>query len=178
LRLACGYICDTTHEHLAATPVALTHVVLHDRVAAGEPVLVAETLEHPLRRVPLLAMDFPIALQPAIDDPGESIQLRPLGRCAVRRYPGGTENAIILLTLSREILKCRAASRWLMPSAHASRTFRYKSTLKILPPSLSPERVKVADFCTAVLNKNRQTKIRTFDTGQIKLSRKAASLAT
>jgi len=36
----------------------------------------------------------------------------------------------------------------------------------------------VADFCTAVLNKNRQTKIRTFDTGQIKLSRKAASLAT
>lgn len=60
-----------------------------------------------------------------------------------------TENAIILATLSREMLKCRAASRWLMPSAQASRTFRYKSTVKILPPSLSPERVKVDDFYAA-----------------------------
>jgi hypothetical protein len=68
---------------------------------------------------------------------------------AFRRYPGGTENAIILATLSREMLKCRAASRWLMPSAQASRTFRYKSTVKILPPSLSPERVKVDDFYAA-----------------------------
>ena len=47
------------------------------------------------------------------------------------------------------MLKCRAASRWLMPSAQASRTFRYKYTVKILPPSLSPERVKVDDFYTA-----------------------------
>src|SRR6056297_1033415 len=68
---------------------------------------------------------------------------------ADRRYPGGTENAIILATLSREMLKCRAALRWLMPSAQASRTFRYKSTVKILPPSLSPERVKVDDFYAA-----------------------------
>jgi hypothetical protein len=36
-----------------------------------------------------------------------------------------------------------------MPSAQASRTFRYKSTVKILPPSLSPERVKVVDFYAA-----------------------------
>src|SRR6056297_4250909 len=68
---------------------------------------------------------------------------------AFRRYPGGTENVIILATISREMLKCRAASRWLMPSAQASRTFRYKSTVKILPPSLSPERVKVDDFYAA-----------------------------
>src|SRR6056297_772104 len=68
---------------------------------------------------------------------------------AVRRYPGGTENAIILATLSREMLKYRAASRWLIPSAQASRTLRYKSTVKILPPSLSPERVKVADYYAA-----------------------------
>ena len=55
----------------------------------------------------------------------------------------------IFLTLSRAMLNCRAASRWLMPSAQASRTFRYKSTVKILPPSLSPERVKVDDFYAA-----------------------------
>ena len=47
------------------------------------------------------------------------------------------------------MLKCRAAYRWLMPSAQARRTFRYKSTVKILPPSLSPERVKVDDFYAA-----------------------------
>ena len=68
---------------------------------------------------------------------------------AVRRYPGGTENAIILRTLSREMLKFRAASRWLMPSAQASRTFRYMSTVKILPPSLLPERAKVDDYSAA-----------------------------
>jgi hypothetical protein len=68
---------------------------------------------------------------------------------ALRRYPGGTENAIIFRTLSREIPKCRAASRWLIPSAQARRTLRYKSTVKILPPSLSPEREKVDDFYAA-----------------------------
>jgi hypothetical protein len=36
-----------------------------------------------------------------------------------------------------------------MPSAQARRTFRYKSTVKILPPSLSPERAKVDDFYAA-----------------------------
>src|SRR5690606_38389437 len=36
-----------------------------------------------------------------------------------------------------------------MPSEQARRTFRYKSTVKILPPSLSPERVKVDDFYAA-----------------------------
>ncbi|WP_176224254.1 hypothetical protein [Maritimibacter sp. HL-12] len=68
---------------------------------------------------------------------------------AAGRYPGGTGNAIILATLSREMLKCRAASRWLIPSAQASRTLRKKSTVKILPPSLPPEWVKVDDFYAA-----------------------------
>jgi transposase-like protein len=33
----------------------------------------------------------------------------------------------------------RAASRWLIPSAQASRTFRYMSTVMILPPAHTPE---------------------------------------
>jgi hypothetical protein len=65
---------------------------------------------------------------------------------ALRRYPGGTEKLKIFVTLSREIPKCRAASRALIPSAQARRTFRYKSTVNIPQPSLSPERAKVADF--------------------------------
>ena len=48
---------------------------------------------------------------------------------AVRRYPGGTENSSIFLTLSREIPKWRAAARSLIPSRHARRTLRYSSTV-------------------------------------------------
>jgi hypothetical protein len=48
------------------------------------------------------------------------------------------------------MLKCRAASRWLMPSAQARRTFLYMSTVMILPPSLQPAgRTKVDDYCAA-----------------------------
>ena len=56
---------------------------------------------------------------------------------AVRRYPGVTEKLSIFFTLSREIPKWRAAARPLIPSAQARRTFRYRSTVKIPPPSLS-----------------------------------------
>ena len=69
------------HKHLPAAPFALPHVILHDRVAAGETVLVPEPLEHPLGRMALLAMDIEIAFQPAIDDLGEPVQLRALDRC-------------------------------------------------------------------------------------------------
>ena len=44
------------HVHLPAPAMMLAHVVLHDRVPAGEAVLVAKTLENALRRVLLLAM--------------------------------------------------------------------------------------------------------------------------
>src|SRR5690606_33433936 len=72
------------HEHLSAAPLALPHVVLDDRIAAGEAMLIAKPLEYPLRRVLLLSMDLAIPLQPAIADLGEPIQLRPLHR---RRPP-------------------------------------------------------------------------------------------
>ena len=54
-------------------------VVLHDRVAAREPVLVAQPLEDPMRRVPLLArhVGIPVRLQDRVDDAGEPVQLRP-----------------------------------------------------------------------------------------------------
>lgn len=52
------------HEHLAASSLALPHIILHDRIAAGKAMLVLEPLEHPLRRVALLAVDLAITLQP------------------------------------------------------------------------------------------------------------------
>ena len=111
------------HEHLPAAPPMLPDVVLHDGVAADKPMLVAQPLVHPLRGVALLGALAEILPQPLVDDLGEPVQLRPL-ISARRRYPGGTEKLTIFRTLSRETPKCLAASRWLMPSAQARRTFR------------------------------------------------------
>jgi hypothetical protein len=66
------------HEHLPAAPAVLADVVLHDGVAAGEPVLVAQPLEHPLRGVALLGPLAEILQQPPADDLGEPVKLRPL----------------------------------------------------------------------------------------------------
>jgi hypothetical protein len=65
------------HEHLPAAPPMLPDVVLHDGVAAGEAVLVAQPLEHPLRGVALLGALDEIVSQPLVDDLGEPVQLRP-----------------------------------------------------------------------------------------------------
>lgn len=90
-------------------------------------------------RVPLLAMDAEIGFEPGIDYLGEPIQLRlPLRWLAA--IPGRHGEAQHLLLAIGDIPKRRAASRWLIPSEQARRALRYKSTVKILPPSLSPER--------------------------------------
>ena len=64
------------HEHLPAAPPMLADVILHDGVAAGEPVLVPEPLEHPLGSVALLGALDEILPQPLLDDLGEPVQLR------------------------------------------------------------------------------------------------------
>ena len=65
-------------------------VVLHDHVAAREPVLVPKPLESPVRRVPLLARHIrgPVRLKDRVDDAGEAFSF---GRRTGfdRRYPGG-----------------------------------------------------------------------------------------
>ena len=61
-----------------------------------------------------------------------------------RRYPGGSECRSIFLTVSRAMPNRLAASRWLRPSTwQASRTRRYRSTVYILPPSISK---KIEDY--------------------------------
>ncbi|CUH40056.1 hypothetical protein JSE7799_02785 [Jannaschia seosinensis] len=156
------------HEHLSAAPLALPHVVLHDRIAAGETMLIAEPFEQPLRRVPLLAMDLAIAIQPAVDDPGEPVQLRPLHG---RRSPvswRNRERQHLLNAVARnpEVMRRR-------PLAHALRTGQSHLTIQVHgenPPALPAARegkggrllrrpqqahpaATVADFCTAVLRR-------------------------
>ena len=66
------------NEGLAHRLPLRADVVLDDRVAAREPVLVPQTLEDPMRRVPLLARHLrgPVRLKDRVDDAGEALQLR------------------------------------------------------------------------------------------------------
>ena len=55
------------HEHLPQTKVPFANVILHDRLLAREAMFVTKTLEDPLRRVPLLAVNRAILFQNAVD---------------------------------------------------------------------------------------------------------------
>ena len=67
------------NESLARRLPTGPDIILHDRIPAREPVLVAQPLENPVRRVPLLARHVRIGvrLQDRVDDAGEPVQLRP-----------------------------------------------------------------------------------------------------
>ena len=164
------------HEHLAAAPLALPHVILHDRVAADEAVLIAKPLEHPLRGVPLFAVNLAITLQPAIDDPGEPVQLRPLhrGRPPVAR--GNREGQHLADAVARD-----AEMPGRLSLAHAFRTSQtnlaihlHGDDLPALPsncrkdksgrllrrPQRGQPAAPVADFSTAVLTPGYRNKAR------------------
>src|SRR6056297_1512838 len=154
------------HEHLAAAPFPLPHIVLHDRVAAAEAMLIAQPLKHALRRMALLAMDLAITLQPIIDDPGEGIQLRPLhgGRPPVSRRNRECHHLGYAVARDVEIPRRLAL-------AHPLGTGQSHSPIQVHgenPPALPVARkgkggrllrrpqqahpaATVADFCTAVL---------------------------
>lgn len=55
------------HRYLLTALIPLAHAFFDDRVAAREPALVAETVEYPLGRMPLLSRDLHILIQPVID---------------------------------------------------------------------------------------------------------------
>jgi hypothetical protein len=63
-------------EHLLGPTLLLPDIVGDDRDAAGEAVLVAQPLEDPLRRVPLLLGQGPVRLQDLVDDRNERVELR------------------------------------------------------------------------------------------------------
>ena len=68
------------HKHLAAAPLMLPHIGLHDRVAALKTVLVPQPFENTLGCVTLLPGSTDIIAKPLIDDVCEPVQLWPLDR--------------------------------------------------------------------------------------------------
>ena len=70
------------HKSLARRLPPGPDIVLHDGIAAGEPVLVPQPLEDPVRRVTLLArhLRIRVRLQDRVDDAGEPVQFGPPDR--------------------------------------------------------------------------------------------------
>ncbi|MNL49177.1 hypothetical protein D3C87_1720890 [compost metagenome] len=64
------------HEHFLAALIPIAHIILDDRVAAGEPALVTQPVKHPLGRMPLLARHLHILVKPMFDRRNKRIQLR------------------------------------------------------------------------------------------------------
>jgi len=81
IRLRVPGVMPQRHEHLALT--LPQYVVLDVRQPAVIAVLVTQTLDNPLRRMPVLCRPALIRFQDAVDDPHECTQLRARGRMAV-----------------------------------------------------------------------------------------------
>jgi len=57
-------------KHLTASLLPFPDIVLDDRIAAGETVLLTQTIKNPLGGMALLAADLTIPVQPRVDDLG------------------------------------------------------------------------------------------------------------
>ena len=95
------------HEHLLRSLPPTGHVVLHDRDAARETVLVVQPLKNPLRSVLLLLRSACVVGQNLVDDRDERAQLRPRRRLHA---------PVARSTVRGSIPNRRAAARLLSPS--------------------------------------------------------------
>jgi len=84
IHLAVTWRMGQRHERLPCLRSADPHVILHNRVATREAMLVPEPLENPLGRVPLLHRRIAIRLQDRVDHRQQWPQLRLLGRLRAR----------------------------------------------------------------------------------------------
>jgi len=82
------------HEHLPHPSLLLADVVGDDRQFAREAMFVAQPLEDPLRRMPLLLQLAPVVLQDLVDDRDERVELRSHRwlRSSVSRRHGMLQN--------------------------------------------------------------------------------------
>ena len=118
LRLARGM--RQRNEHLPSTQRRRAHVVLHDRVAAPEPVLFPKPVEDPLRRMPLLDGSLPVVFQDGVDDAHPRPQLRTLNRLQPLIPRGNRIAKHLLDRLARDPELPRYLT--LAPSLHQHRT--------------------------------------------------------
>ena len=133
------------HEHLPAALLALSDVILDDRVAAGETVLFAKAVKYPLRRMTLLARNLTVTIKPCIDDRNERFQLGP----PHRRRPAVTGGLRIRQHLADRVARYVEMLRRLT-LAHAARASKTHLQVKIHGIYLHalPARAKKAKWTT------------------------------
>ena len=149
VRLPMAGWMDQRHEHLPPPAVMFARIVLHDRVAAAEPVLGAKPVEDTLGRVALLAQLLQILLQPLIDDLAEPVQLRAPNRCRppiARRYRKA-QHLLHALARNPEMTRRRTLAHP-VPAGETDLPIQFHGMhAPALPPS--PGRAQVAEFRSA-----------------------------
>ena len=170
------------HVHLPTPAMMLANMVLHDRVPAGEAVLVAKTLEDALRGVPLLAMVLlAIPPQPLVDESGNSSasQLRRASDGAPALCVGTPAGRRTRASSSRSRVRPRngappraRSSRPGTPDAPCDTAPRCESShpphdrkgltlwQSFAPPRRDHPAATVVWFCAAVCKHQRQRQIR------------------
>ena len=133
------------HKHLTLTLALRQHVILDDGQTAAVAVLVAQTLEGPLRGVPLLRRPPLVPVQHPANDPDKGIELRTGRRSAPRRPASGP--------LSVDRSRTDAPSRRLIPLIPtAQRTLAYSSAPFIPQPcALSVMSIPPPAFCSGTV---------------------------
>ena len=116
-------------EHLLRPPPMFPHVVLHDSVLAGEPVLLPQPFKDALGGVALLPGNPKVVFQYPVDDAGKGLQLGDCGAGPAAGSPVGLSRRSSCAPCPGANPNTREASRMLMPSTiTARRTRRYTST--------------------------------------------------
>ena len=159
-------------KHLPPPALLIAHVILDDRVAAGEPVLVPQPVKNPLGRVTLLAGPANIITQPLVDNLGEPVQLRPLDRRhpPIPRRNRKTQHLLHALARNPEVT-CRLARAHPVPNGETNLQIQFhgenapalpaarkgKSGRVLLRRQRDYPAATVADFSTAVLTSARRS---------------------
>ena len=145
------------HEHLLRPLPPARHVVLHDRDAAREAVLVAQPLEDPLRRVLLLLGNAFVVSQDLVDDRDERIELRPHRR--LRAHVARRHRELHHLADSPGIDPEPPRRRPLAQTLDLNRVSNLRVELHVLHPPPSAERGTGLPVAGILLRRNRPNRL-------------------
>ena len=140
------------NEGLARRLPPGTHIVLHDGIAAAEPVLVPQPLEDPVRRVALLAryVRIRVRLQDRVDDTGEPVQLGPPDRLrpAVARRRRVAQHLLHRATVDAEPPARLVMAQTLVDNRQSNRRIELHA-VHLLPLVATDKGPWLAHFCAA-----------------------------
>jgi hypothetical protein len=145
------------HEHLLGPLPPSGDIVLHDRNATREAVLVTEPLEEPLGGVLLLLVNAFVVSQDLVDDGDEGIELRPHRRLRahVARWHGERHHLVDSSGIEPEPPRRRSFAQPL----DLNRVSNLRIELHLLHPPPSAKRGTGLPAAGILLRRNRPTRL-------------------